>query len=142
MNTETIFKDLVTGSGEVVMADNKLNNFGLREYSFEIGPMDDSDITVAIVGEEYSSVDDDEKFYRKEEADKVIADLQSKVTLSSLAEDCSNLRNKRCNYCSALKLQKDKTDKLFSGLKCLVMRDLIKDCPEKASITELVKEWK
>ena len=82
------------------------------------------------------------KFYLKEEADKVIAELQSKVTLSSLAEDCSNLRNKRCNYCSALKLQKEKTDKLFSGLECLVMRDLIKDCPEKASVVELVKEWK
>lgn len=36
------------------------------------------------------------------EKDKKIVELQSKVTLASLAEDCSNLRNKRCNYCSAL----------------------------------------
>lgn len=36
------------------------------------------------------------------EKDKKIAELQAKVTLASLAEDCSNLRNKRCNYCSAL----------------------------------------
>lgn len=39
------------------------------------------------------------------EKDKKIVELQSKVSLASLAEDCSNLRNKRCNYCSAL-LQK------------------------------------
>lgn len=124
------------------MANKELNKFGLREYSFEIGPMDDSDITVAIVGEEYSSVDDDEKFYRKEDVDTVIAGLQSKVTPASLADDCSNLRNKRCNFCSALKLQKENADKLLSCLKCLVMRDLIKDCPEKKSAVELVKEWK
>lgn len=49
------------------------------------------------------------EYYLKSEADKVIAEkdkkiveLQSKVTLASLAEDCSNLRNKRCNYSSAL----------------------------------------
>ena len=34
-----------------------------------------------------------------------IVELQSKLTLASLAEECSYLRNKRCNYCSAL-LQK------------------------------------
>lgn len=44
----------------------------------------------------------DEEVYLKSEADKVIADLQAKVTLASLADDCSNLCNKRCNYCSAL----------------------------------------
>lgn len=88
------------------------------------------------------SENDTGKFYLKSEADKVIADLQSKVTLASLAEDCSNLRNKRCNFCSALKLQKENADKLLSCLKCLVMRDLIKDCPEKKSAVELVKEWK
>lgn len=153
LKTDGTYGDLASGVSDKVKyiekllhesmeVDKELNKFGLREYSFKIGPMDDSDITVAIVGEEYSSVDDDEKFYRKEDVDTIIAGLQSKVTLASLADDCNNLRNKRCNYCSALKLQKDKTDKLFSGLKCLVMRDLIKDCPEKASVVELVKEWK
>lgn len=37
--------------------------------------------------------------------------------------------------------QKEKADKLLSCLKCLVMRDLIKDCPEKASAIEIVKEY-
>ena len=34
-----------------------------------------------------------------------------------------------------------KADKLLSCLKCLVMRDLIKDCPEKNSAIEIVKEY-
>lgn len=38
--------------------------------------------------------------------------------------------------------RKEKTDKLLSTLKCLVMRDLIKDCPEKKSVIEIVKEYK
>ena len=38
--------------------------------------------------------------------------------------------------------QKAKADKLHSCLKCLVMRDLIKDCPEKKSAIEIVKEYK
>ncbi len=46
--------------------------------------------------------------YLKSEADKVIADLQSKITLASLADECSNLRHKRCNYCSELQRQKYK----------------------------------
>lgn len=49
----------------------------LREYSFEIGSIDDSSETVAIVGEEYSSVSDNEKFYRKEDVDKLL-DLKNK----------------------------------------------------------------
>jgi beta-phosphoglucomutase-like phosphatase (HAD superfamily) len=32
--------------------------------------------------------------------------------------------------------------KLKSCIKCLVMRDLIKDCPEKNSVIEIVKEYK
>ena len=43
----------------------EMNKYGLREYSFEIGSMDDSGETVAIVGQEYSSVSEDEKFYSK-----------------------------------------------------------------------------
>lgn len=37
--------------------------------------------------------------------------------------------------------QKAKADKLLSCLKCLVMRDLIKDCPEKVSAIKLVKDY-
>lgn len=37
--------------------------------------------------------------------------------------------------------QKAKADKLLSCLKCLVMRDLIKECPEKVSAIEIVKEY-
>lgn len=37
--------------------------------------------------------------------------------------------------------QKAKADKLFSCLKCLVMRDLIKDCSEKKVAAEIVKEY-
>ena len=44
----------------------------LREYSFEIGSIDDTSETVAIVGEEYSSVGSDEKFYRKEDVVKLL----------------------------------------------------------------------
>ena len=52
---------------------------GLREYSFEIGPMDDTSEAVAIVGIEYSSVGFDEKFYRKEEADALIAEKDEEI---------------------------------------------------------------
>ncbi len=37
--------------------------------------------------------------------------------------------------------QKAKADKLLSCLKCLVMCDLIKDCPEKKAAAEIVKEY-
>lgn len=37
---------------------------------------------------------------------------------------------------------KAKADRLHSCLKCLVMHDLIKDCPEKESTIEIVKEYK
>lgn len=37
--------------------------------------------------------------------------------------------------------QKEKADKLLSCLKCPVMRDLIKDCAEKASAIDIVKEY-
>lgn len=37
---------------------------------------------------------------------------------------------------------KAKADKLHSCLKCLVMRDLIKDCQEKKSAIKIVKEYK
>lgn len=37
--------------------------------------------------------------------------------------------------------QKAKADKLLSCLKCLVIHDLIKDCPEKVSAIKLVKDY-
>lgn len=51
----------------------------LREYSFEIGSIDDTSETVAIVGEEYSMVCADEKFYRKEDVDKLLAEKDEKI---------------------------------------------------------------
>lgn len=38
--------------------------------------------------------------------------------------------------------QKAKAEKLHSCLKCLVMRDLIKDCPEKLSAIDLMEKLK
>ena len=51
----------------------------LKEYSFEIGSIDDSSETVAIVGEEYSSVNSSEKFYRKEDVDKLLNDKDKEI---------------------------------------------------------------
>lgn len=55
------------------------NQYGLREYSFEIGQIDDSSETVAIVGIEYSSVSEDEKFYSKEDVDALIASKDAEI---------------------------------------------------------------
>lgn len=51
----------------------------LKEYSFEIGSIDDSSETVAIVGVEYSSVSSDEKFYRKEDVDKLLGEKDKEI---------------------------------------------------------------
>ena len=51
----------------------------LKEYSFKIGSIDDSSETVAIVGEEYSSVSSDEKFYRKEDVDKLLIEKDKEI---------------------------------------------------------------
>lgn len=51
----------------------------LKEYSFEIGSIDDSSETVAIIGEEYSSVNSDEKFYRKEDVDKLLIEKDKEI---------------------------------------------------------------
>jgi hypothetical protein len=51
----------------------------LKEYSFEIGSIDDSSETVAIVGEEYSPVNSDEKFYRKEDVDKLLIEKDKEI---------------------------------------------------------------
>ena len=55
------------------------NQYGLREYSFEIGQIDDSSETVAIVGIEYSSVSEDEKFYSKEDVDTLLASKDAEI---------------------------------------------------------------
>lgn len=55
------------------------NKYGLREYSFEIGQIDDSSETVAIVGIEYSSVSEDEKFYSKEDVDALLASKDAEI---------------------------------------------------------------
>ena len=51
----------------------------LKEYSFEISSIDDSSETVAIVGVEYSSVSNDEKFYRKEDVDKLLIEKDKEI---------------------------------------------------------------
>lgn len=51
----------------------------LKEYSFEIQSTDDTSETVGIVGEEYSSVDSSEKFYRKEDVDKLLAEKDKEI---------------------------------------------------------------
>lgn len=71
--------------------------------------------------------------YFKSEADKVIAEKEA-----DYKEACDRLQTANLIKDE----QKAKADKLLSCLKCLVMRDLIKDCPEKASAIEIVKEYK
>ena len=51
----------------------------LKEYSFEIGSIDDTSQTVAIVGQEYSSVGSDVKFYRKEDVDKLLTEKDKEI---------------------------------------------------------------
>lgn len=51
----------------------------LKEYSFEIQSTDDTSETVGIVGEEYSSVYSDEKFYRKEDVDTLLAEKDKEI---------------------------------------------------------------
>lgn len=72
------------------------------------------------------------KVYDKDEADKVIAELKA-----DYKEACDRLQTANLIKDE----QKAKADKLLSCLKCLTMRDLIKDCPEKASAIEIVKEY-
>lgn len=60
------------------------SKYGLCEYSFEIGPMDDTSEAVAIVGIEYSSVSWDEKFYRKEDVDALLAEKEAELNTARL----------------------------------------------------------
>lgn len=79
--------------------------------------------------------------YSKSDVDAAIDELKT--------ENESLLQQNR-ELCLALQVmyskeeydkQKAKADKLLSCLKCLVMRDLIKDCPPKEVATEIVKEY-
>lgn len=69
----------------------------------------------------YIGVSPDEKgltdYYLKTDVDKVIAEKDDK-----------------------LEAVYQQADHLLACLKCLVMRDLIKDCPEKASAIDIVKK--
>ncbi len=71
------------------------------------------------------------EYYTRTDADKVIAELEA-----DYKEACDRLQNANLIKDE----QKEKADKLLSCLKCLVMRDLIKDCPEKESAIEIVKD--
>lgn len=71
--------------------------------------------------------------YTKSEVDEAISELKA-----DYKEACDRLQTANL----IAKEQKDNADKLLSCLKCLVMRDLIKDCPEKDSVIEIVKEFK
>lgn len=73
------------------------------------------------------------RVYIKSEADKVIAELKT-----DYKDACNRLQTANLIKDE----QKAKADKLLSCLKCLVMRDLIKDCPEKVSTIEILKEYK
>ena len=91
------------------------------------------------------------EFYLKSEADKFIEDLEEshKKEVEQLLMEIVELKADYKEACDRLQTanlikdeQKAKTDKLLSCLKCLVIRDLIKDCPEKVSAIETVKEYK
>lgn len=91
--------------------------------------------------------DDNDLVYRKSEVDKVIAEKDKEI--AELKEEVNEQTFKLCvekeNVCQLEQLfqkQKDRADKLFHCLRCLVMRDLIKDCSEKESATEIIKEFK
>ena len=85
--------------------------------------------------------------YDKDEVDAVIADLEEshKMEVEQLLMEIVKLKADYKEACDRLQTanlikdeQKAKADKLLSCLKCLVMRDLIKDCAEKASAIEIV----
>lgn len=77
--------------------------------------------------------------YEKSEMDKYLSEVDRVV--AELKADYDEARG-RLHTANLIKdEQKAKADKLLSCLKCLVMRDLIKDCPEKSSVIEIVKEY-
>ena len=77
--------------------------------------------------------------------------LSMREDIKTIAEKDKELAELKADYdeaCGRLKTatlikdeQKAKADKLLSCLKSLVMSDLIKECTEKASVIEIVKEY-
>lgn len=78
-------------------------------------------------------------FYHKSEVDNVIAEKDGVIAelKADYKEACDRLQTANLIKDE----QKAKADKLLSCLKYLVMRDLIKDCPPKKVVTEIVKEY-
>jgi chromosome segregation ATPase len=52
------------------------SKYGLPEFRFEIGSMDDYSETVAIVGQEYSDVDSRDVFHSQEDVEAYIAETE------------------------------------------------------------------
>ena len=98
------------------MSDSEeLNEYGLREYSFEIGSIDDTSETVAIVGQEYSSVSDTEKFYRKEDVDPLLA-KRDNVRFWQQVQIYYNLRVRRDDGDDFLELSLEEQKKILPDL--------------------------
>ena len=77
----------------------------------------------------FNAVEEHKKLVK---ADKVIAELKADYKEAVDRLQTANLIKDE---------QKAKADKLLSCLKSLVMSDLIKECTEKASVIEIVKEY-
>ena len=73
-------------------------------------------------------------------APQLVMRLNKPEALFADCETMGRLSHKKDVVAREASEQKAKADKLHSFLKCLVMRDLIKDCPEKKSVIEIAKE--
>jgi hypothetical protein len=92
-------------------------------------------MSVSDAYEEYELNPTDESrhyVYYKVKVDKVIDELKANYKEAFGRLQTANLIAKE---------QKEKTDKLLSCLKNLVMSDLIKDCPMKEIAVKIVKEY-
>lgn len=135
----------------------------LREWTAdEINEYDDARLELAEDGKI-----DCTRVYIKADADEVISTIKAerdeyRYNLSCarneihnmqapMREDIKTIAELKADYkeaCDRLQTanlikdeQKAKADKLLSCLKCLVIGDLIKDCPPKKVATEIVKEY-
>lgn len=77
--------------------------------------------------------------YEKDEMDKYLSEVYQVIV--DLKADYDEVRGLLQNTTLIKDEQKAKADKLLSCLKGLVMRNLIKDCPEKDSAIEIVKKY-
>ena len=121
------------------MKCDKLKSLKNLEVAFNTTTNQDQVIAEDSEGNCYG-FDSWEEVYLKDEVDAVIDELKT--------ENESLLQQNR-ELCLALQVmyskeeydkQKAKADKLLSCLKCLVMLDLIKDCPPKKTAAEIVEE--